>query len=147
MAIKIASVRYISTAVRDLVAPHYQCRGTMKVWLALCAAVFVVGFPSLGTRLNGQTPSRGRVLVHDVALGAIDRGLRLYDAPRPLGALQLDRSLFDAAGRTDSPYVNDRVLVKFRAGVAEVARALTAQRAGGAVLSRPSYADFEIVPE
>ena len=41
--------------------------------------------------------------------------------------------------------MSDRVLVKFRAGVAEAARALTAQGAGGAVLSRPSYADFEIV--
>ena len=120
----------------------------LKSWIR-SATGLCVGLGLLATSGVGQErSSRAPLVVQDVGLPGIDRGLREHEAP-------LDpNTRARAAGRLDERagtvvnerlYVGGSVIVKFRDGAAtnEVNSAMRAVR--GSSLQRPSYSDFEIM--
>ncbi|MBI2187542.1 MAG: S8 family serine peptidase [Acidobacteria bacterium] len=100
----------------------YVACAAVAIWLAWAAAQ------------HAQVQSLSGLLVSEVALPAIDRGVRDTDPPRP------PRSDPEA-----EPFVRGSIIVKFRPGTSpEAQRALLAQ-VDGRQERQPSDADFDIV--
>ncbi len=112
--------------------------------LATSAALMVAP----GRTQDDPFGGRARVMVHDVGLPGIDRGIREQDAPLdPAG--RATRGLALAQHADGSPaaglYVSGSVIVKFREGTEQTSVASAMRDVDGSALERPSYADFEIM--
>jgi serine protease len=107
------------------------------VRLLVCTAALAAGAVSVNqAQLAQALPS----VFADVAVPAIDRGLRDADPPRPP---RNEGPVFAAAA--SEPYVAGSIIVKFRPGTSpDAQRMLLAQVDGSAGRPVP-YADFEIV--
>jgi serine protease len=94
---------------------------------------------------------RSRIEIRDVNLTPLDTGLSM-DTRRAPGTPQTRatanvRDAIRADERTPAGAARGRVIVRFRANIPAAARAaaLRAVSPGAAVMTRPSYADFDIV--
>ncbi|HYE88792.1 MAG TPA: S8 family serine peptidase, partial [Vicinamibacterales bacterium] len=85
-----------------------------------------------------------RAVVQDVGLPAIDRGLRDQDPPRPARTARtnIQGLTTDAA---DSPYLSGSVIVKFKDDATRGAISAATAQVAGEVMSRSSWANFDIV--
>jgi serine protease len=111
-------------------------------------AVVIVASVALTATYNdghGQEPSSGRVLMQNVGLAGIDRGLRENDAPKEPRGVGARASMQRLGEAPDGLYVRGSVIVKFRSGSGDTAVNSTMRAVGGSALARPSYADFEIM--
>lgn len=111
-------------------------------------AAIVAGFIGLWTVTGHGQLAPGaatKLLIQDVGLDGIDRGLRDQDPPRdPRSAAHA--SVFPADRESPAPYVRGSIIVKFKDGIsASGVRALTAQTVGGTVTVRSAWANFDIV--
>jgi serine protease len=97
---------------------------------------------------TGRQPSLGearRLLVNDVALPGIDRGLASADLPwDPVDRSRRGRGFATAAGTHRALYQPGSIIVKFKesAGSAQPA---AVGAVGGRTMTRPTWADFDIV--
>lgn len=91
-------------------------------------------------------PVPPRVVVNDVALPGIDRGLAADHPLELIDRARRDRGLVGASGRIRELYRRGSVIVKFRDDSAAAARQ-SSMRAVGArgLMSRPEGADFDLV--
>ncbi len=113
--------------------PHF--RGA-RAFASLAAGLWIAAAAADHAQVRESFP----VLLSDVALPGIDRGLRDADPPRPP---RTDRS--SELDNLDEPFLRGSLIVKFRPGTSgEARRALLAQveSAGGTAVS---HAPFEIV--
>ncbi len=86
-----------------------------------------------------------RLLVNDVALPGIDRGLAIDIAPEPRERVNRRASFVPKSGRPRALYRRGSVIVKFRDG-AESSRPAALSAVGAhEASSRPAYADFDLV--
>lgn len=120
--------------------------GVFRPRAALTGAA-VVAFIGLSTALgHGQLnqASTSKAMVQSIGLPAIDRGLRDQDPPREARTKATARQLRDAS-EPGRPYLRGSLIVKFKNGVAGTGvNAATAQVAG-AITSRSSWSDFDII--
>ena len=113
------------------------------------AALMAIGALTLATSTPAgrQLPdgAAGRLLVDDVALPGIDRGLAQHDLTLdPVDRSQRGAQFQGASGAPRELFARGSVIVKFRDGT-EPARAATMRAVGGRDLRRPDHADFEIM--
>jgi serine protease len=115
--------------------------------LAVAAALGVA-------RGRGQDAAPPRTVLYPYTLPAVDRGLALDVSPglQHLAALggqshPLSRVMLDRTGRSGTPYVPGRVIVKFRDGMSTASRltAMSAVSPTSTISERPSYANFDVV--
>ena len=118
--------------------------------LAAAAALFVA-------RGHGQDAGQFRTVLYPYTLPAVDRGLALDVSPglEHLAALAsrsrqlstLPTRTLDRTGRSGTPYVAGRVIVKFRDGMSTASRlsAMSTVSPTSTISERPSYANFDIV--
>src|SRR4051812_2225832 len=108
------------------------------------ALVAVVGLITLHAQEQLSLGGPGRVVVQQSGLGAIDRGLRDQDPPRdPRGK---EGSSLAQADRSEAlPYLRGSVIVKFKDDAVSDAPAAASKQVAGAVVSRSSWADFDII--
>jgi serine protease len=88
-----------------------------------------------------------RVLVQDVGLPGMDRGLRDRDAPLAPGGRStrgLKVEYVNGAVSNDA-FLRGSVIVKFREGTGENGIVSAMRAVEGSAIERPSYADFEIM--
>jgi serine protease len=87
------------------------------------------------------------MLLHDTGLPGIDRGLREHDYPIEPRRTPRDRTRAASVtpGANARDYLSGSIIVKFRDEGSSSARNATMREAGGRALSRPSYADFDIM--
>jgi serine protease len=117
----------------------------MSRWIAKggAAMVAVLGLITLHAQ-EQQSASPGRVVVQDVGLPAIDRGLRDQDPPRD--ARSKAGSSLAKSGRTELlPYKRGSVIVKFKDDAPGGAPAAASKAIAGKIAARSSWADFDIV--
>lgn len=87
----------------------------------------------------------GRQMLTEAALPAIDRGLAADAGPLdPVDRSQRSAGFADAEGAVRELYARGSVIVKFRDGT-DGARAETMRAVGGRNLTRPAYADFDVM--
>lgn len=84
----------------------------------------------------------GPLLLSDVGLPAIDRGVRDFDPPRPPRSARTARVRGGAAAAS---YVRGSIIVKFRAGTTATAQRAMLARVSGTLTPPLSDADFDIV--
>jgi serine protease len=97
--------------------------------------------------LHAQEPlssAAGRAVVQDVGLPAIDRGLRDQDPPRDARSKE-GSSLAQADHSETLAYKRGSVIVKFKDDAANGAPAAASKQVAGEMISRASWADFDIV--
>src|SRR6185436_7828902 len=113
--------------------PDPQGARMARTRLRLCATALAVAMLWL-------TPSaqqlRYPLLVSDTNAPGIDRGVRDNDAPRPPRTSRTVRV---------EPYLRGSVIVKFREGTGDTARAAMMRRVNAAPSRRLSDADFDVV--
>ena len=86
-----------------------------------------------------------RLVVNDVALPGIDRGLTADVPPDPVDRSNRGASFAAADGRPRQLYTRGSVIVKFRDG-SDSARQTTMRAVGGrAMMTRPAWADFDLM--
>ncbi len=87
----------------------------------------------------------GRLVVNDMALPGLDRGLAQHDTPFD-PAERSDRSahLAEPSGEPPTLYQRGVVIVKFKDGD-DTAKAGTMRAVGGRGLTRPAWADFDLM--
>ena len=111
-------------------------------FLALAALLLATSAPS-GRQLS--VGEAGRLVVNDVALPGIDRGLAQHDAPfDPVDRSSRGAHFSDESGAPRELYERGAVIVKFRDG-AEPTRAGSMRAVGGRDLKRPAWADFDLM--
>ncbi|MGD9905488.1 MAG: S8 family serine peptidase [Vicinamibacterales bacterium] len=119
-------------------------RALRRAGSALAAATALwVATPS-GQPLRPATPAR--LVVNDVALPGMDRGLAAALPPDPVDRSRRGQRFVAADGTPRALYRRGSVIVKFREGAGTAARA-AAVRAVGApgMLDRPAWADFDLM--
>ena len=110
--------------------------------MAACALALATSTPA-GRQLPVGTA--GRLLVDDVALPGLDRGLAPHDLTiDPVDRSQRGAEFQDPSGTPRERYARGSVIVKFRDGT-EPAHADTMRAVGGQDLTRPAHADFAIM--
>jgi serine protease len=116
--------------------------GRLAVAATACALLMLYN-----ERGQGQEPPGGRVLLQQVGLQGIDRGLRENEPPaEPRGPISRVAQMERGDGvATDRLYVRGSVIVKFRAGSGPMVVNSTMSAVGGTDIERPSYADFDIM--
>jgi serine protease len=120
----------------------FRHRVTGAGLVAIGALALTVGGPAGRQVSVGEA---GRLLVNDVALPGIDRGLARHDAPSdPVDRSRRGAGFHDASDAPRERYERGAVIVKFRDGT-ESARAATVQSVGGRDLRRPAWADFDLL--
>jgi serine protease len=107
------------------------------------ALVAVVGLITLHAQ-EQLNPSPGRAVVQNVGLPAIDRGLRDQDMPRDARTKE-GSSLARADHSETLPYLRGSVIVKFKDDAASGAPVAASKQVEGEIVSRSSWADFDIV--
>lgn len=110
----------------------------------------VLALTSMAAATHGQELASGiRTLTQSVGLPGIDLGLRANDAPvdpnsRILWRYDADSNSVSAA-RGELLHLSGSVVVKFRSGTGQSSVLSAMSEVGAATISRPSYADFEIM--
>lgn len=120
-------------------------KGAQALVTLACAAVTLTVW---GQEPNNAPSDPRRVIVREMGLPAIDRGLRAQDPVRePETESPLTRATVDGVDRvrTGEPYLRGSVIVKFKdgAGPSAVSSTMSAVSAGG--VARPSWADFDVL--
>jgi serine protease len=115
------------------------------LWRYGLAAAAIAALP---LAVGGRQPAvetYHRLLVNDITLPAIDRGLARLDAPiDPVVRAHRGAGYAPAGGAPRRLYARDSVIVKFKEG-AEGTRTTTMRAARVSPMARPSWADFDLV--
>jgi serine protease len=115
-------------------------RSTARVGAAL---VIAIGLITLHAQ-EQLSPSPGRVVLQNVGLEAIDRGLRDQEPPRD--PRTKEGSSLASADRSETlPYRRGAVIVKFKDDAPSGAAASATKQVAGKMTSRASWADFDVV--
>jgi serine protease len=91
-----------------------------------------------GDRSSGTSAT----LLSEVALPAIDRGVRDFDPPRPPRGAHTARA---TGGASAAPFLRGSIIVKFRAGTTTTAQRAMLARVNGSIAPARSDSDFDIV--
>ncbi|MFN2447761.1 MAG: S8 family serine peptidase [Vicinamibacterales bacterium] len=119
-------------------------RARVALSVTLIAATFTV----TGQEPVSPSPDTYRLVVREAGLPGIDRGLRDQDAMRePEQSSLLDSATVDGVSRLSAGESSLRgsVIVKFRDSAGPSAVSSTMSAVGATDLSRPSWADFELL--
>ncbi|MCA1584889.1 MAG: S8 family serine peptidase [Acidobacteria bacterium] len=119
-------------------------RARVALSFTLIAATFTV----TGQEPVSPSPETHRLVVREAGLPGIDRGLRDQDAMRePSQGSPLDPATVDGVSRLSAGESSLRgsVIVKFRDSAGPSAVSSTMSAVGATDLSRPSWADFELL--
>ncbi len=119
----------------------FRHRVTVASLAAIGAVTLAVSTPA-GRQIS--VDEAGRVLLNDVALPGIDRGLALSDpALDPVDRSSRGAHFSAESGAPRELYERGAVVVKFRD--AQAPHAVAVHAVGGRELKRPAWADFEIM--
>jgi serine protease len=113
-------------------------------WYSL-AVVAVVALQAATAGRQPAFDSNHRMVVNDVALPGIDRGLALHDAPQdPADRARRDAGYAPESGAPRQLYARGSVIVKFKDG-SEPTRPAALRSANARAMARPAWADFDLV--
>ena len=120
----------------------FQHRATGAGLVAIGALALAVSAPA---GRQASIAEIGRLMVDDVALPGIDRGLAQNDAPlEPQDRSNRGAQFSDESGAVRELYDRGSLIVKFKDGT-ESSRDASVRAVGGRDLKRPAWADFDVM--